>query len=181
MEISVFNNNIEKCITFLAEELSKIHTGRASPELVEGVKVEAYGIENPIKNIASISVSDTRSLLISPWDKGLKDAIVKGINASNLGFLPSVEGDSVRVKIPELTEERRLQFVKVMKEKVEQARISVRNVRQEAMKEIEKEVSEGMPEDEGDREKAEVEKKVKEMNQKIEEMKETKEKELMTV
>lgn len=181
MDINIFKQNVEKCITHLGDELSHIHTGRANPELLEGVKVTAYEMENPLKNVASISVSDSRSLLIQPWDKGLKEAIVKGVTASNLGFLASIEGDAVRVSIPELTQERRLQFVKVMKEKVETGRIAVRNVRHEAMKEIDDAVANGLPKDEGDRLKEEVEKYVKSTNEKIEEMRKTKESDLMTV
>lgn len=181
MDLNVFKIDIEKCIAFLTDDLSHIHTGRASIELVDSVKVEAYGMENPLKNIASVSVSDSRSLLIQPWDKTLKESIVKAVNASNLGFQPSVEGDAVRIVVPELTQERREQYVKVMKEKVEQARISVRNVRQEMMKDIASQVEKGLPEDEGDRMKEEVEKMVKSTNEKIEEMRKAKEVELMTV
>ena len=181
MDINLFSTNISKCVTHLTEDLSHIHTGRANTELIDGVEVEAYGIKNPIKNVASISVADSRSLVIAPWDQTLKEAIVKGVAESSLGFFASIEGDVVRIKIPELTGERRDQFVKVMKEKVEQARISVRNVRHEYMKEIEGEVSEGLPKDEGERLKNEIEKKVKETNEEIEKMKEQKEKELMTI
>lgn len=181
MDLVSFKQNVDKCVEFLIEELSNIHTGRANPALVEGVKVEAYGMENPLKNVASITVADSKSLLIQPWDKTLKELIAKAITASNLGFLPSVEGDAVRVKIPDLTQERREQYVKVMKDKVEQSRISVRNVRQESMKEIDESVKNGLPEDEGKRLKEEVEKYVKSTNEKIEEIKKNKEKDLLTV
>ncbi len=181
MDLEGFKNNLQKCVDFLVDDLSKIHTGRANPDLVESVKVEAYGTDNPLKNIASISVADSRSLVIQPWDKSLAEAIVKGIGASNLGFLAMIEGDVVRIKIPELTQERRLEYVKVMKDKVEQARISVRNVRHEVMKSIDTQVEQGLPKDEGDRLKEEVEKSVKSSNEKIEEVKKSKEEELMAV
>lgn len=181
MELDSFSLELERALNHLIEDLSRIHTGRANPELVDDVKIEAYGVENPLKNVASISVSDSRSLIIQPWDKGLLESIVSGINNSGLGFSPSIEGEIVRVKIPDLTEERRLQFVKVMKEKVELSRINVRNIRHDVMKEIDQNVSNGMPKDEGDRLKAEVEKKVKETNEKIEKMKDDKEKDLMTI
>lgn len=181
MDLNAFKQNVDSCVSFLVEELANIHTGRANPALVEGIKVEAYGMENPLKNVASISVSDSKSLLVSPWDKGLKDSIVKAVNASNLGFQPSVEGDAVRIKIPDLTQERREQYVKVMKDKVEHSRISVRNVRQEAMKEIDESVKNGLPEDEGKRLKEEVEKYVKSTNEKIEEVRKVKETDLLTV
>lgn len=181
MDLNIFKQNIDKCVTFLVDDLAHIHTGRANPELVDSVRVEAYGMQNPIKNVASITIADSRSLVIQPWDKALKEAIVKAINASNLGFVPSEEGDLVRIKIPELTQERREQYVKVMKEKVEHARVSVRNVRQESMKEIDENVKDGLPEDEGKRIKEEVEKYVKTTNEKIEELRKVKESELLTV
>jgi ribosome recycling factor len=181
MDLNTFKKNVDNCVNFLIEELANIHTGRANPALVEGIKVEAYGMDNPLKNVAGISVSDSKSLIVTPWDKGLKENIVKAVNAANLGFLPSVEGDSVRIKIPDLTQERREQYVKVMKEKVEHSRISVRNVRQEGMKEIDDSVKNGLPEDEGKRLKEEVEKYVKSTNEKIEEIRKNKETDLLTV
>ncbi len=181
MDLNSFRTNLEKCITHLNEDLAGIHSGRSSTELVEGFKVEAYGTQMELKGVANISVSDARSILITPWDKTLSESIAKSISGSNLGFLASVEADSVRVKIPDLTEERRKEFVKVMKEKVEGARIAVRNVRQEIMKEIDVAVEGGLSEDEGKRFRDDVEKAVKESNEKIEQMRESKEKDLMTI
>lgn len=181
MDTDQIKNDLQKCVDHLVEDLSQIRTGRATPELVEEILVDAYGIKAPIKNYATISATDAKSLVIQPWDKTLIESISKGITNSNLGFQPTIEGSLVRVRIPDLTEERRKEYVKVMKERVEDSRIAVRQVRQKYMKEIEDAVEGGQSEDEGDRIKEVIEKYVKEMNAKIEEIKEEKEKDLMTI
>lgn len=181
MDLSKFQSSIDRCIEHVVEDLSQIHTGRATPELVEGVTVEAYGTQSPIKSVGSINAADSRSLVIQPWDKTLLDTIAKAISSSSLGFQASVEGEMVRVRIPDLTAERRQEFVKVMKEKIEDGRISVRNVRQTAMKEIDEAVSGGVSKDVADRNRSEIEKIVKGANEKIEELRVGKEKDLMTI
>ncbi len=181
MDLAKFQSSVDKCLEHVVEDLSQIHTGRATPELVEGITVEAYGTQSPIKSLANINAADSRSLVIQPWDKSLLDSISKAISSSSLGFQASTEGEIVRVRIPDLTAERRQEFVKVMKEKIEDGRISVRNVRQIAMKEIDEAVVGGVSKDIADRNRAEVEKIVKSANEKIEEMRQTKEKELMTI
>lgn len=181
MDLKEFQINLDRCIEHLHVDLSQIHTGRATAELIEDVKVNAYGGVSVMKAVGNISVSDSRSLTVQPWDKSLLEAVEKGIQASNLGFQASIEGDYVRVRIPELNEERRREFVKLMKEKVEMARVSVRNVRQEFMKGIDNSVEAGMSEDEGKRMKVQVEAMVKKTNESIEEVREKKETELMTI
>lgn len=181
MDLKEFQLNLDRCVEHLLADLVQIHTGRATPELVEDVKVSAYGTMSNLKSVGNISVSDSRSLLIQPWDKSLLETIEKAINSSNLGFQAMREGEYVRVKVPELNEERRKEFVRIMKEKVETSRISVRNVRQDFMKTVDSMVSSGVSEDEGKRVKEEAEKMVKKTNEKIEEVKEKKETELMTI
>lgn len=181
MDFDKFKSELSNCCEHLTEELSQLRTGRATPELVENIKVDAYGTENPIKNIATVSVADASSLVIQPWDKTLVEVLLKAVSSSNMGFSASAEGEVVRVKIPDLSQERRDEYVRLMKEKVEAARVSIRSVRQAAMKEIEAEVKEGLSEDEGDRVKADIEKEVKAMNEKVEELKEVKEKDLLSI
>jgi ribosome recycling factor len=181
MDLKEFQVNLDRCIEHLNVDLSQIHTGRATAELIEDVKVNAYGGVSPMKAVGNIAVSDSRSLTVQPWDKSLLESIEKGVSASNLGFQASIEGDYVRIRIPELNEERRKEFVKLMKEKVEMARVSVRNVRQEFMKAIDNSVESGMSEDEGKRLKVEAETMVKKTNEGIEEVREKKETELMTI
>ena len=180
MDIDVFSSDIQKCVDNLIEDLSQIRTGRATPELIQDLNIKAYGTEAPLKNYASINVSDTRSLLVMPWDKSIIDSIVSSISSANLGFNAISEGDHIRVTIPELTEERRKDYVKVMKERVEDARIAVRQVRQKFIKDIDESLGSGFSEDDADRLRIEVEKIVKDSNTKIEELRETKETELMT-
>lgn len=181
MDINTFKADLEKCLTHLKDDLSQIRTGRATPELVEDIIINAYETEAPLKNYANINISDTRSLTIQPWDKTLIDAVVKGISAANMGFLASSEGDLVRVTVPELTEERRKEYVKVMKDRVEDGRVAVRQVRQKYMKDLDELQKGGISEDEVDRMKEEIEKLVKDMNSQIEDLRDSKEKELMTV
>jgi len=181
MDIELFKKDIEKCIDHLKEDLSQIRTGRANPELVEEVTVDAYGVATPIKNIATISVIDAKTINIQPWDKSIMDSLAHGLEDANLGFSIIKEGDRVLVKLPDLTEERRKEYVKIMKERVEDGRIAVRQVRQKYMKEIDEALKEGFSEDQADRQRDEIEKIVKETNERIEEIRKEKEKELTTI
>lgn len=181
MDLDQFKIDISKCISHLQEDLSQIRTGRATPELVEEVLVNAYDTVSPIKNLASINALDAKSISIQPWDKSILENISKGISAANLGFSPVTEGDRVIVKIPDLTEDRRKEYVKVMKERIEDGRVAVRQVRQKYMKEIDEIQKGGFSEDEADRLREEVEKEVKEANNNIEKIREEKEKDLLTI
>ena len=107
-----FKKDIEKCIDHINEDLSQIRTGRATPELVEEVMVNAYETESPVKNYATISAMDSKTLMIQPWDKSILENISKAISNANLGFSPITEGDRVLVKIPDLTEERKKRVCK---------------------------------------------------------------------
>jgi len=181
MELDTFKKDLDKCIESLTDDLSQIRTGRATPELIEDLLVKAYETEAPLKNYATINVSDTRSLLVIPWDKGIMDEISKAISSADMGFSPVSEGDHIRVMLPELTEERRIEYVKVMKERAEDTRIAVRQVRQDYRKDIDEAEKEGFSEDQADRLREEGEKLVKESNEKIEEIREKKEEELMRI
>jgi ribosome recycling factor len=181
MDIELFKKDIEKCIDHLKEDLSQIRTGRANPELVEEVSVDAYGVATPIKNVATISVIDAKTINIQPWDKSIVDNLAHGLEDANLGFSIITEGDRVLVKLPDLTEERRKEYVKIMKERVEDGRIAVRQVRQKYMKEIDEALKEGFSQDQADRQRDEIERIVKETNERIEEIRKEKEKELTTI
>ena len=181
MDLDTFKVDLDKCIESLSEDLSQIRTGRATPELIQDILINAYETQAPLKNYATINVADTKSLIVIPWDKSIVENISKGISSANMGFNPISEGDHVRVSIPELTEERRKEYVKVMKDRVEDARIAVRQVRQKYMQEIDDAQKDGFSEDQADRLREEGEKLVKESNQTIEEMKEKKEQELLTI
>ena len=181
MDIDTFKTDLDKCVDNLTEDLAQIRTGRATPELIQDVLINAYQTEAPLKNYATINVADNRSLIVIPWDKSIMDNISKGISSANLGFNPVSEGDHVRVSIPDLTQERRVEYVKVMKERVEDARIAVRQVRQKFMQDIDEQQKQGFSEDQADMLREEGEKLVKESNVKIEEIKDKKEEELMSI
>jgi ribosome recycling factor len=181
MDTELFKKDIEKCIVYLKEDLSQIRVGRATPDLVEDVMVDAYGTTSPLKNVATITIVDAKTINIQPWDSSVLEDVGRGLESAKLGFSIMVEGDRVLVKLPDLTEERRKEYVKVMKERVEDARVAVRQVRQKYMKEIDELEDEGLSQDQADRLREEIEKGVKEANEKIEKIREEKEKELLTI
>ncbi|HKM19610.1 MAG TPA: ribosome recycling factor [Candidatus Dojkabacteria bacterium] len=181
MDINTFKTDISKCVEHVKEDLSQIRTGRATPELVEEVLVNAYGTQSPVKNLASISVIDAKTINIQPWDKSILEEINKGVSNANLGFSPIMEGDRVIVKIPDLTEERRQEYVKIMKERIEDGRVAVRQVRQKYMQGIDEAQKGGLSEDQADMKREEAEKVVKDANEQIENIKNQKEEELLTI
>lgn len=168
-----------KVIEHLQTELGGIRTGRATPALVENIQVEAYGAFQPVKAVASISIQDARTLQIQPWDQSMVKPIEVAIQKSDIGIMPTVDGKSLRLSMPMMTDETRQRLVKVMKEKLEESRISVRQVRDEIKKKIEKDESQG--EDETHRLLEGLDKATKEMNAKIEELGAKKEEEITTI
>ncbi|HPB29950.1 MAG TPA: ribosome recycling factor [Candidatus Sumerlaeota bacterium] len=127
---------MKQCLTNLEHEFSTIRTGRANPALLESVVVEAYGSKAPLKQIASISIPDARTIMIQPWDKNQLQAIEKAILAANLGFTPGNDGRVIRITIPALTEDRRKEYVKMAKHMAEESRVAVRNVRRKHKDEV---------------------------------------------
>lgn len=132
------NAEFQHAIDHLKRELASIRTGRANTALVEGLLVEAYGTKQELKNLASIAVSDPRTLRIEPWDASVVEAISKAIQESDIGINPTVDGKVIRLTMPQLTEDTRRDLAKVIGKKVEEARISVRNVRDQVRREIER-------------------------------------------
>lgn len=140
------DGRMQKAIEALKRELNTIRTGRATPALVEYIKVDAYGVSTPLNQIATISVPEAKMLVIQPWDRSTLAGIQKAILQSDLGLNPINDGTSIRLVIPPPTEERRKDLVKVVRRRVEEARVTVRNLRREAMEELkrlesEKEIS----------------------------------------
>lgn len=162
-------DSLKKAEEWLAREYSQIHTGRASPAILDSVAVEAYGTFSPIKNVASVSIEDPRTLRVMPWDKSMIKAIEKAITASNLGLSVSTDDAGVRVAFPQLTTERRAALVKVLKEKLEQARVMVRNAREEAISELnDKEKAGAISEDDKFRQKEKIQEEVDAANNRLE-------------
>lgn len=162
---------------WLSKEYSRVHTGRASPMLLDGVMVEAYGSFQPIKNVGSISIEDARTLRISLWDKSVIKDTEKAIIAANLGLTVAADGEGMRVIFPMLTTENRQRLVKVLKDKMEDARISVRKERESALSALK---VAGLPEDDERRAKEEIQKRVDAVNAKLESIFSTKETEILS-
>src|SRR3989338_6398288 len=160
----------ESHLDHLLKELSALRTGRASPALVEQVKVTAYDSVMELNALASIGVQDARTLLIQPWDKGVLQAIEKAIRDAGIGLNPAVDGGAIRITLPQMTEENRKQLVKTMKEKIEDAKVALRRSREEVRESvIAMEKEKGMSEDEKFKLLDELDKLVKELTQKIDE------------
>lgn len=162
-------------------ELKQIRTGRANPAIVENIKVDSYGTQTPLQQIANISIPDAKSIVIQPWDKNMIKEIEKSIQNSTLGINPINEGNLIRLPVPPLTEERRLELAKVVSAKIEEARVSVRNVREEIWKEIkEQESQKQISEDDMFKLQKELQKVVEDYNTEIKETGQEKEKEITT-
>jgi ribosome recycling factor len=124
---------MKKAVDYTLHEFSSIHTGKATPAMVEGVMVEAYGSMTPLKQCAAISTPDARLIQIQPWDTTLTKSILKGIQEANLGFNPIPDGKVIRIPLPEMSRERRQEFVKTAHRLAEEGRVHVRNVRRDAL------------------------------------------------
>ncbi|NBS70744.1 ribosome recycling factor [bacterium] len=132
-----------QAVDHLAAELSTLRTGRATPAILDHVQVEAYGTYQPIKALASLSTPDSKTLQIDPWDNSVVKAIESAIVASDIGIMPIVDGKTIRLVMPMMTEENRKRLVKVASEKLEDARVAVRRIREEVRKDIAKQTGVG--------------------------------------
>ena len=133
-----------KSVEALQKAFTKIRTGRAHPSLLDQITVSYYGAETPLSQVANVSVEDSRTLKVSPWEKDMTQAIEKAIMASDLGLNPTTQGMSIRIPLPPLTEERRRDLVKVVKNEAEQGRVAIRNIRRDANSEIKEALKEKM-------------------------------------
>ena len=138
---------MEMAVMYLDETLQRIRAGKANPKILDGIRVDYYGSQAPISNVANVSVPDARTIAITPWEKSMFKEIEKAIINSDLGITPENNGEVIRIGIPRLTEERRKQLVKQCKTEAEQAKVSVRNARRDAIEGLKKAVKQGMPED----------------------------------
>lgn len=172
----------EKALERFKEELNQLRTGRASATLVENLSVDYYGAKSPLKQVASISIPEPRTIVISPWDKGSLVNIEAAIRESQLNLNPMNDGQVIRINIPALTEDRRKEMVKVLNQKNEDAKINARRIREEIWNEIQQLEKDGkIGEDEKFIGKDQLQAAVDEYNAKIEEIRKKKEGEIMTV
>jgi len=142
---------MQKCVLALRNELKRLRTGRAHPSLLEHIRVEYYGNEVPLNQVANIALEDSRTITVTPWEKQMVGAVEKAIMKSDLGLMPNSAGTVIRVPMPALTEERRRDLTKVVRQEAENARVAVRNVRRDVMSELKDMVKEKLLSQDDDR------------------------------
>lgn len=174
-------DRMERTVQHLEEELINIRAGKASTNVLNSVYVDYYGSQSPVSAVASVTVPDAKTILIQPWDKKMIRTIEKAILDSNIGLTPSNNGEQIRLSIPPLTEERRKELVKQVRNIGENARISLRNSRRDAVDAFKKAQKEGMPEDESKDGETQSQKLLEKYSKKLDSLMEAKEKEIMTV
>ena len=171
-----------KAIDFFKKDIASLRTGRANLAILEGVQVEAYGTKNSLSSLSSLSVSDAKSLVISPWDKNIMKDVEKAIVAANLGVGVVNEGDKIRITVPAMTEENRRELVKKLNEKMEKARITIRQTRDEIKEAIAKgEEDKEISEDDQFRFMKELVEEVGKKNEELKSIRDRKEEEIMTI
>jgi ribosome recycling factor len=171
-----------KCVQSFQTDLKKLRTGRAHPSLIEHLRVDYYGSEVPLQQVASIAVEDGRTLVISPWEKAVVQAIEKAIFKSDLGLTPMTAGMVIRIPMPPLTEERRREITKMLKADAENARVAVRNVRRDVMNDVKDMLKEKLiPQDDERRAETDIQKLTDKHIADIEQLLAAKEKEVMQV
>ena len=171
-----------KAIDFFQKEISSIRTGRANPNILEGVQVNAYGVKTPLSGVATVSVPDGQSIVVAPWDKNIAKEVEKAIADAELGVGVVNEGDKIRLTVPKMTEENRRELVKKLNEKMEAARIAIRQARDDIKNSIESaEKDKEIAEDDKFKFLSELDEEVGKQNDELKELRDKKEKDIMTV
>jgi len=180
--LSAAENSMKKTIEVLRKDLGSLRAGRATPALLEKIMVSYYGTPTPVNQLANLSVPEPRLLVVAPWDKKMLPEIERAILKSDLGITPTSDGTVIRLAIPQLTTERRAELGRAVKKKGEEARVAVRNIRREANDNLKAAHREGrLPEDELKRRQEEVQKLTDRYIKEIDQVVETKEREIMQV
>jgi ribosome recycling factor len=179
--VNAADTKMASAVEFLDEQLARIRAGKANPKILDAVKVSYYGSMVPLTNVASVSVPDAKTIIITPWEKTLMRDIEKAIIDSEVGITPDNNGEIIRLGIPPLTEDRRRTLAKQAKAEAENAKIGVRNARRDAIDQLKKSIKEGVPEDVEKDAEAEVQKVHDRYIKKIDDLYAAKEKEIMTV
>ncbi len=172
---------MEKSISHLENELMKIRAGKANPHMLDGIMINYYGVQTPLNQVSNIGTPDPRSLVIQSWDRSIIETIEKAIMQANIGLNPVNNGEVIRINVPPLTEERRKELVKQVKNEGENTKIGIRTARRDANEELKKMKKEGLAEDEEKIAQDEVQKLTDEYTEKIDMILEAKEKDIMTV
>lgn len=172
---------MQNAVTHLEEELKTYRAGKANVSVFNGVMVDYYGNMTPLPQVSSITAPDAKTMIIQPWEKTLIPKIEKAIMDANLGFTPQNNGETIRINVPALTEERRKELVKKARTAGENAKVSIRNARRDAIETLKKLQKEGLPEDSEKDSEESVQKKTDSFSKKVDEVLAAKEKEIMTV
>lgn len=173
--------DMKSALSHIDAEFTKIRAGKASPQMLDMVKVEYYGNLTPLSQVGAVNTPDAKTIVIQPWEKSLLTAIEKGIVMANLGLNPQNDGNVIRITLPPLTEERRKQLVKQAKDAAEHGKVAIRKIRQETNDTLRKMVKAGTPEDEGKTAEGKVQEITDKFIDKVEELFKGKEKEILTV
>ena len=182
LSLKAASHQMDKAVEALRREFASVRTGKASPALLDTVRVEAYGSHLPLNQVATVSAPEPRLLVVQPWDRGMLGPVEKAIQTSDLGLNPSNDGKIIRVPIPALTEERRKEYVRLLHKMAEEGRVSVRHARKEANDAIKRRQKDGdLSEDEARREQDEVQKLTDQHIKGIDELLQHKEAEVMEV
>ena len=180
--LSDTSTKMDRAIDAFKRDLTQLRTGRATTAMVENVEVDYYGNMTPLKQIASISIPDARAIMIQPWDVGSLREIEKSLMASEMGFTPSNDGAIITVPIPQLTQERRLEMVKLLKRKIEDGKVSIRNVRRDSLESLRKlEKGKSISQDDGRRAQELLQKTTDGFTKQIDETGSAKEAEILQV
>ena len=174
-------DNMNAAVSFFDRSLQKIRAGKASPQMLDGLRVEYYGNPTPLDQIANINTPDAHQIVIQPWERNMLPIIEKAILAANLGMTPQNNGEFIRLVVPTPSEERRKELVKKAKQEAEQTKVSIRNIRRSANDEAKKMKDDGVGEDSIKKLETDIQKVTDEMIAKVDKIVEAKEKEIMTV
>ncbi len=170
-----------KSITHFERELLKIRAGKANPQMLDNVKVDYYGVMTKLSQMSNINTPDPRNIIVQPWEKNMLEPVEKAIMAANLGFNPQNDGNFIRISVPPLTEERRKELVKRVKNEAESSKVGIRNVRREALEAGKKLEKEGAPEDMVKAFEHNIQELTNEFTEKVDKMVEKKEEDIMTI
>lgn len=180
--IEAKQGEFDKILEYFKGDISSLRTGRANPSVLEGVQVEAYGVKTPIVGVANITVADSQSMIVAPWDKGVIKDVEKAIVEADLGLGVVNDGEKIRLSVPMMTEENRKELVKKLNEKQEKSRITVRQLRDDIKDEIEKdEKDKTITEDDKFSFIKELDEKIRDFNDELKKMRDDKESDIMTI
>lgn len=179
--IETAEESMQGSIEHFRKEASRIRSGKASPSMFAGVKVDYYGAMTPLTQVANVKAQDGRTLVIQPWEKSMLQAIEQAIFQANLGVTPQNDGEIIRVVLPVLTEERRRDLIKQVNVLVEKAKVSIRNARRDVMNEVKKAVKDGYPEDAGKKKETVIQNLTDKYSAEVDRLMKLKEEDIMTI